>query len=687
MRFRKRYVYGTLLTLWYVGAVSVPEAHAESLALTADWTYQSSSQQAGYLAESYTVDYAKRLDLTEVMSMDTNLRASHRTGADTTRQDVTPSLSYQINNDLFFFNLTGTDNEEFNDNSAQGDRSNRSLASTWNSNWSRQTAWWLPSVNLNATQNWQDDSLDPARQESESSSAGGNLNWDLALARVFYNYNTYDSNDAVSGNESNSENQLTRIETDASFLNGRGTMTLSQQFATTTNDYSTRVEGGIALLPVVITAYHGETSANPVVLSANSALTDGNRDATAITVNNPIHPMNIGVKSNNFQPVARIYLYTDIELLQSVERAFRWDLYTSNNNFDWTLTQASINGSYNPLDKRFEFIIPPSGREYVKLVAVNDPSLIAVNFTEVEAFQAVDATGSRLMSTDSQNTYQTNVGMSVALRPDLQLTSNVTYMKNTSTNGYDWNSTDISSGLSWNPNPDWSVQTNANRNLRERTNALSDENRSYGVSVNFPTVPTVDSVFGINLSEYYEENKKTNTGYNYTLQFIADLYRDLTGRFNCNFNQNDSLLTDLQSDTLSTTVGLTARLIPSLVADWTLTLSDTTNQSSTVNSNAMMTWRVTDNLSVHSDLYGSWGETNTMDLSAGFDMGLTDTMQISMTQRRQITPDTSNITALDWRWTITRYLSMMTSSAFLYGGKEEDEWTIASRLNTRFTTF
>lgn len=685
MRFRKRYVCWMQLFLWCLGDVSLSEVHAEPLALTADWTYQGSSAQAGHLAEHYTVAYAKRVDLTERMAMDTNLRCSSRQDAESTRQNVIPSLSYQINNDLFFFNLSGTDNEEFSD-STQGDRSNRSLAATWNSAWSRQTAWWLPAVNLNATRNWQEDSLDPSRQEADSRGAGGSLDWDLALARVFYNYNTYDSNDAVVGNASSSANQLTRIETDASFLNGRGTVTLSQQFATVTNDYSTRVVGGIALLPVTITAYHGETIANPVTLAVNAALTDGNRDATAVTVNNPVHPMNIGIKTNTFQPLERIYLYTDIELSSAVAAQFSWALYTSSNNFDWTLVQSSIIGAYNPLDKRFEFVIPSSGKEFIKLVAVSDPALTAVNFTEVGAFQAAAASGSRLTTNDIQDTYQTDAGLSLALRPDLQLTSNVAYMKNSSSTGYDLNNTGVSSGLSWNPNPEWSVRANGNRNLRERTGALSDENRSYGVSVSFPTVPAVDSVVGVSLSEYYENTRKMNTGYIYTLQFIADLYRDLTGRLNCNLNQNDSLLSDLQSETVATTIGLTARLIPGLVADWSATVSDTSDQGSTVSSEAMMTWRLTDDMSVRGNLNSSWGEVEAMDATAGFDMGLTDTMQLSMTQRRQITPDPANITALDWRWTITRYLSMMTSGAFLYGGKE-DEWTIASRLNTRFTTF
>jgi len=672
-----------ILFLWIV--VLPREGQADPLALTAEWQYQGSNAQAGHLAESYTADYSKRLDLTEVMAMDTTLRCSRRTDADSARQDVTPSLSYQINNDLFFFNLSGTDNEEFSDNS-QGDRSNRSLAAAWNSAWSRETAWWLPAVNLNATRNWQDDSLDPSRHESNATGHGGSLDWDLALARVFYNYNRYGANDAVSGNESTAENQLTRIETDASFLDGRGTVTLSQQFATVNNDYRARVVGGFALLPLIVTASHGEAVPTPVALTVNAALTDGNRDATAVTVNNPVHPMNIGVRSNNFQPVERIYLYTDIALSTAVAAQFSWDLYASINNLDWTLIQSSITGFYNPLEKRFEFAIPSSGKEYVKLVAVNDPAITAVNFTEVEAFQAVAANGTMLTTHDTQDTYQTDASMNFKLRPDLQLTSNIAYMKNSSSTGYDLKSTAVSSGLSWNPNPEWSVRVNGNRNLRDRTGALSDENRYYGLSLSFPTLPSVDSVLGVTLSEYYEGVRKTNTGYIFTLQFIADLYRDLTGRLNCNLNQSDSLATGQESEIVSTTLGLTARLVPGLVADWSTTVSDSSVQGTTVTSDAMMNWRFTDNLSLRGNLNNSWGGTEAMDASAGFDVALTDTMQVSMTQRRQITPEASNITALDWRWTITRYLSMMTSGAFLYGG-EKDEWNVVSRLNTRFATF
>jgi len=683
MRFRKNHVCCVSIFLAWLGDVSLSEVQAGPLALSADWTYQGSSEHAGRLAETYTADYSTRHELTEVMSMDTTLRCSSRSDADSTRQNVIPSLSYIINNDVFFFNASGTANEEFSD-SVQGDRSNRSLAVAWNSAWGRRV-WWLPGVNLNANNNWQEDSLTPSRQDSDSSSRGGSLDWDLALARVFYRYNAYDSNNQIFGNESETRDQLTRIETDASFWQGRGAVSLSQQIASVKTDTLARVAGGFALLPVAVSAYHGEAIPDPVTLAANGALTDGNRNVVAVTVNNPVHPMNIGVRTN-FQQVDRVYLYTETALSAATSAQFVWDLYSSNNNIDWVLVQASIPGTYNPIDKRFEFVVPSLGKEFVKLVAKDDPAITAVNFTEVEAYQAVAANASRIAVNDTLDTYQTNATMSLRLRPDLQLTSNVAYLKNDSSTGYDLTSTGVTSGLSWNPNPEWSVRVNSNRNLRTRTGIIDDETRGYGVSVGFPTIPAIDSVAGINFSEYYEGPIKTTINHDYTLQFMAELYRDLNGRLNFIVTQSDNVQTGRETETISTRVGVTARLVPGLVADWSTTVSDTSGKGSTIVSDAIMTWRFTDNLALRGNVNGSWGVTDVTTASAGVDVGLTDTMQLSFTERREFAPEVSNISAVDWRWAITRYLSMMTSGAILWGGVRE-EWNVVSRVNTRFTSF
>ncbi|MBA3015988.1 MAG: hypothetical protein KKD63_06555 [Proteobacteria bacterium] len=683
MRFRKKHVCCMQLVLFWLGDVSFSEVHAGPMALSADWTYQDSSERAGHLAEAYTADYSARHDLTELMSMDTTLRATSRSDFDSTRQNVIPSLSYLINNDIFFFNLSGTANEEFSD-SVHGDRSNRSLAANWNSAWGRQV-WWLPGVNLNFNQNWQQDSLTPSLLDAESTNQGASLDWDLLLARVFYRYNTSESSNQIFGNEHQTKDQLARIETDASFWQGKGSVSLSQQIANVKTDSLARVVGGFALLPVSVSAYHGEAVPNPVTLSVNGALTDGDRDGVAVTVNNPVHPMNIGLRIN-FQQIDRIYLYTETALSTAISAQFTWDLYTSNNNIDWVLVQTSISGVYNTFEKRFEFVIPPQVKEFVKLVAVNDPAITAVNFTEIEAFQAIAASSSTVALNNTYDTYQTNASMNLQLRSDLQLTSNVAYMKNENSAGYDMTSTGVSSGLSWNPNPDWSVRVSGNQNSRQRTESIDDETRGYGVSVGFPTIPSVDSMVGVTLSEYYEGVTKTSISHNYTLQFIAELYRDLNGRLNFNVTQSDNLLYDNQAETVSTRVGLIARLVPGLVADWSIMVSDTSGQGSTIASDAIMTWRFTDILALRGNINGSWGVDDATTASASVDVGLTDTMQLSLTQRREFAPETSNISAIDWRWSITRYLSMMTSGAILWGGVS-DEWNVVSRVNTRFTNF
>lgn len=683
MRFRKKYVCCVQLFLVGLGNAVFSEVHAGPMALSADWTYQGASERTGYLAESYTANYSTRHDVTELMSMDTTLRATSRSDIDSKRQNVTPSLSYLINNDLFFFNLSGTANEEFS-NSEQGDRSNRSLAANWNSAWGRGV-WWLPGLNLNFNKNWQADSLTPSRIDSQSTYQGANLDWDFALARVSYRHNANSSNNLISDTEYQTKDQQLRIETNASFWQGKGSASLSQQINNVNTESLSRAAGGTALLPVLVSAHHGESVPDPVTLPVNGALTDGNLDGVALTINNPVRPMNIALRIN-FQQVDRIYLYTDTALSTAVASQFRWDIYTSNNNIDWVLAQTSIAGTYNSVEKRFEFMVPPYVKEFVKLVAVNDPAITAVNFTEIEAYQALAADSTTVAASNTNNSYQTNVSMGLQLRPDLQLSSNATYLKNDSSAGYEMTTTGVSSGLAWNPNPDWSVRVSGNQSRRERAGVINDESRGYGISVGFPTVPAVDSVFGLSLSEYYEGAIKTSLSYNYTLQFIAEIYRDLNGRLNFNVTQSDNLQNDVQTETVSTRMGLTARLVPGMVADWSIIVSETASQAATIGSDAIVTWRLTDNLAVRGTLNGSWGESDSTTASAGLDVGLTDNMQLSMTQRREFAPVISNISTLDWRWTITRYLSMMTSGAILWGG-EQDEWNVVSRVNTRFTSF
>lgn len=681
MRFNQRYLRPLLLMFCWGGGLYPSNLQADPLALTGDWSYQHSNATPSQFDENYTADYSKHLELTELMTLDTAVRYHRRSDDKTTRQSVIPSVSYALDNYLFSFNLSGIADEEVD--MSPGNKSNRSLAANWNSAWQRQL--WLPAMAANFNQNWRGDDLNTHAQEVEVTAAGGSLDWDLALAKVFYSANRNEDTDFVSGGQSKEQSHLTRLATDASFWDGLGTVSLSQQYAYTDSEDRAVAEAGVALIPLQVSAYHGETVPNPATLSGNAALTDDDKEAPAVTVNNPIHPMNIGIRTN-FRQADRAYLYTDSALSATTSSQFRWDLYSSNNNVDWTLERSSMIVSYNSFMRRFEFMLLGPAKEFLKVVAVRDPAITAVNFTEIEVYQAVTTSEPSIVLRDDQASYQTDANLSLRLRPDLQLTSSVFYLQNNNTASPDMTHTGVNSGMTWSPRQDWSLRLSNDLNTRERTNALTDEMHSYGLSVGFPTIPTVNSSLGVTLSELYEGGQKINAGTNYALQFIADLYTDLNARLNLSLLQNDEVSTGTARQIASNQLNLTARLLPGLVVTWSGTYSTSSDQASAFASDTFLSWRLTERLSVQGGVNGTWGETDAAMLSAGFDLALTEKMQVSLSQRREIAPDTGNITAMDWRWTINRYISMITSGAFLYGGVS-DEWYINSRLSTRLVNF
>ena len=672
------------------------DLRAEPLSLTGDWEYQGGSGQAGRLIQDYSADFSQHANLTELMGLDADLRYDRRIEPGLTRQDAIPSLSWSLNNYLFWLNLAATDDEQSYDAPGRGNSSNRTLVANWNSTWQKRP--FLPALTANFSKNWQNDAQEPHLQDQEGTGAGGSVDWNLALARVFYSYRQNDTQDAVTGDEYKSKNHQARISTDAAFWQGRGTASVSQQYAYTTNESVSQVQNGVALARANgISSYSAQTQpAIPFALPANGLLTDGNRDATAVAVvNNPTPPVNIGVRIN-FQQVDRLYLYavdtSGNPLTASDSGAFTWDLYWSDDNLNWTLSQP-LTAYYNPAWKRFEFVLPGLSHDYLKLVARTAPALSTVNLTEIEAYRAVSATGTQALTKDDQTTYQTDANLNLKLRSDLQLTSNVSYQQSNYTLSPDLTNTAVNSGLVWNPAALWTVRLNGNLNTRDRVGLPTDEVRSYGASVGFPLLPTLDSVLGVTRSWYTSGGLSTSTGTTYALQLIAALYTDLSARLNLALDQRDGQGTTPGVDTTTGQILLTSRLKPGLTADWSgLYSSSSAAAGGDYASDARLNWRLTDLMSVRGGLYNSWSDSassaayDTSNLYGGLDMALTANMQLALNQRLNISPASGNITSLDWRWTINQYLSMLTSGAFMYGGKR-DEWNISSRLHTRLTGF
>jgi len=131
-------------------------------------------------------------------------------------------------------------------------------------------------------------------------------------------------------------------------------------------------------------------------LPQNQALIDGNVDAAAGVnlghgggVN--VDKVNMGFDFLSPARVSRIQVWVEGDLDADVASTFRWDIYVSNNNFDWELLASDLSAGFDSFDDFFELNFPTSERRYLKVVTTpvsigvpGAPQVIQV--TELKAF-------------------------------------------------------------------------------------------------------------------------------------------------------------------------------------------------------------------------------------------------------------------------------------------------------------
>jgi len=659
---------------------------AETLSLSGNWDYQNTDSGTEQFSQRYGADFNKQIDVTELMSVDAAMRYNRNQEADNTREDFNPSMSYVISNEIFNLNLSGNASQQRN--SSRANNSNRSWAINWNSAWLATGL--RPAISGNFNQTWQNDDLDPHASDSDDKSSGVSLTWgnNNQPVKVFYSFNRQENNDHAAGTSNRSDSHLADIEGTVSFWQNRGPLALSQQYAYTKNKYYSRVDqsSGTALVRISMAAYSGQVDpAANVSLSLNSGLTNNNKSDAALVVNDPADPnrMAVGIRADS-QPINELYLYTDIALSPAISSQFTWDLYSSNDNTNWTLVKNNVTAPYDSASQRFEINMSGYQSNFLRVVAVNDPAATSVNFSEIEVYRVITANPAATTTSvvNDQTRWATDANLSLQVRPDLTLTSNLSYEKNEYSSGPDQRNTKVSGGLGWTPDYYLTVQLNGSLNSIAVDNSPTSQSRIYGLTLSSPLLPTVDAVLGATMSQYLEGSEKVTTGYNYNLQMNAAIYNDLDARINASYAQTDNERDNSTSNTKTTGLTLTARLIPGLTADFSGTYTKSSGQTETIATIIDAHWRLSEVLSLNSSYRQTWSSQNTNSMSFGFAWALTNNMQVSLNHNYTISPLTSHSTVMDWRWTINRYISLLTSGSYNSG---PTSWAVHSRLNTRFT--
>ncbi len=674
----------SLLLILFACSVYPTLSRAGSFALNGNLEYQDSDDAVSQFSQRYGVDFNKQVDVTELMRMNVGMRYNQDIQPDNTREDLNPSLSYDITNEIFDFNIAGNANQQRN--SSSSGTNNRNWTANLNSAWLASGI--RPVVSVNFNQSWQNDDLDPHISDSDSTNSGCSLAWGNSEdpMRVFYSYNWQKNANHTAGSNSRSDSHFVKAEGGRSFWDNRGNLTISQQYTYTKNKNYSQVDAGtgIALVQIPMSAYSGEIDpAANVSLTSNTALTNNNKTDTAVTVNNPGDPnqLAIGMKPNS-QTVSILYLYTDVSLSTAVSNQFTWDLYYSNDNTHWTLAKTGLSSVYSIANHRFVIDISGYQRNFLRVVAVDDPTT-AVNFSEIEVYKQVSSTDNIAEVVSDHTNWTTEANLSLQLKQNLILTSNLSYIKDISSSGSGQQKSNIGVGVSWDPDYYLSVQLNGSLNNNASDNADTSQTRTYSLLLSSPILPTVDTSFGTTISQYMEGGDIITNSYNYNLQMIAAIYHDLDARVNASYAQVDNKRDSTSSNTKTTGLVLTARLFPGLTADFSGTYSKTSGQSDSIVTITSAHWRLSEELSVNSSYSQAWASSNSSSALLSLSWAMTNNMQVSLSHKYTINPGGSHLTSLDWRWAINRYMSLSTSGTF---NSSPSAWAVNSRLNARFTT-
>ena len=679
-------VVSLLVLCWAVAAQGGP------ISFTGTGAYQHTEDEGdtSRVSQSTTVDLEQ--PLTPVMSLEETVRytTTFREGNET--EAVTPSLDLEVTNDLFYFDLSGTANKLRN--SERSDLTSNTWQGRLNSNWEKEL-WPVLQFNYGGSNTGDDES--PSRIDSRSTFSGFNIDWDLLLAKIYYNIDLNESDNFVANSNDKSTNHLARFTTDKSFWQDRGTVSFLGQYTRNSQDFTTRLDAtGSARGPRVNTTVKSLVTENTDLMPTWNELGNG------ITPVVPRKTYNLAIEVDEQQQVYLIYLYAShqdslgqvapLEPGEYTSLISRWKVYYNNfnNNNEWTqLDVESL--EYNLTEARFEFTIrrvPEVRASYIMLVAPNMPlptdPADEYTFTAVEAYtRATGEAGQKFSSeTDSFN-YLGDTNVRFRITPDLQWTYNLILEEGETALEYDTERTYNSTSFIWTPTDIFTSTLSASESRDDQ--GIEDEEMTRFYSVNFSSLllPTLDMNVGVTRNDNYEADVKTDTSYNYNFFLTALIFPDLTSNLDLAYitdydEEEDSVTQDFNS-----TLKFTARLNPELTVDLTerYTTSNIEDSDFTAASIISASWRPSDILSLQVGGGREWESEETFPYTYFFSLTVAPTYktQVNLSYDHSDGADDYNAT---YNWTINQIFSL--HAYCMYVEEDESEFAYGGQLVIRY---
>ncbi|HEY3296455.1 MAG TPA: discoidin domain-containing protein [bacterium] len=263
--------------------------------------------------------------------------------------------------------------DQLNVNQLKGQSANVVLQSDWES-LPRLTGryQWIQNVN----------DLELLGVDTRQRTIGGSADYSFSTTSLRYEFNDIRTENRRTGFEQISRNHIGRLENSLSVWKHIVSVQTSYMIQAKADREQRASEDGIL---VRLTPLSGLWSNSPTpelgALDGSPGLIDGNLDSAATHAmdlsGNDVQ--NLGLDFGSAITVDHIFVYTD----SLANSGLRWALYTSSDNYTWSLVRGNQTYPFNVVFRRYEIDFPVQTARYVKVVSEPQPLQIPVYVTEI----------------------------------------------------------------------------------------------------------------------------------------------------------------------------------------------------------------------------------------------------------------------------------------------------------------
>jgi len=634
--------------------LSAPFSEAVLLHLNGNWSIPFGDDDGPWdLGQSYNLSFDH--DPTAMINLNGNVRytTTEQQGEDKT-STLAPSLSLGVNNDIFRFNLSGSQNIR-----QTGDDPTYTYQS-WSSNFSTNFANDLfPQLRLSYGQSTSKNDANPVTLDSDNDNFSAGIDYQWEFIKLRYNYRNDTNNDNISHSTNQTIGHSTNIQLTKNLFNNRLLLSASHQYSINTTETSTTVDGGQVLVDLIASAAFATIDNTPTndPLPPLPALND--RDlltATSAQIPTVGQSLNMALQVD-LQTFSRLKLYFDRNLSSTTLGRFHWSFYTSQDNDNWVpVTMVPSIDYIEEIENdhtivRVIFPAPLTGVRYIKVVLDADPGFSTAYFTEIISQEEVSGTA----DTVTNDFTSENIQASVNYRPWRVL--QLGYSFNRSITDSDRSARSVQDNHIVSSHLNLNRYVNISLSVGEYSDKVSGEedlwNRSYAFSYQMsPVDSTTFSLNGTRNDHYIGTRKDHSTdsiSANLATVIVPDLTANLTYQWNLNRNFTDH--SDARDNTC--TANLMARISSRLNISYFYSYNEVSSHS------ASLLYHPSELLSLTAS---AMVEEETQSYSASLHWRMTNKIQTDLRYiLSYIDQEVSHGSRFNLNWDVSSYLSIRQS--------------------------